>query len=90
MRTTADQAFRPTCCGFDWESQSATATALEIKHVSSLSEVTGVKSLTAGGALTDVYDLKGHLVRKQVKAGDAKSTLPAGVYIIGGEKVTVK
>ncbi len=90
VRTTADQAFRPTCCGFDWESQSATATALEIKHVSSLSEVTGLKSVAAGSALTDVYDLKGQLVRRQVNAADAKASLPAGVYIIGGEKVTVK
>ena len=90
MRTTKDQAFRPTCCGFNWESQSATATSLEIKHVGSLSEITGVKVQKTGNALTDVYDLKGHLVRKQVKAANAKANLPAGIYIIGGEKVTIK
>lgn len=90
LRTTAEQSFRPTCCGFSWESQSATATSLEIKHVGSLSEITGIKVQKASNALTDVYDLKGHLVRKQVKAANAKANLPAGIYIIGGEKVTVK
>lgn len=91
IRTTEDQVFRPTRCGFNWENQSATATNLEIKHVSSLSEVTGLKTVAKVAASTvDVYDLKGHLVRKQADAGSVKATLPAGIYIIGGEKVTVK
>lgn len=91
MRTTVEQAFRPTRCGFDWEHQSATATNLEIKHINSLSEVTGLKTATAASkGLVNVYDLKGHLLRKQVDAKKAKTSLPTGVYIIGGEKVTVK
>jgi hypothetical protein len=90
LRTTAEQAFRPTCCGFGWESQSATATSLEIKHVGSLSEVTGLKTAAAASSLVNVYDLKGHLVKKQVNPKKAKTSLPAGIYIIGGEKVTVK
>ena len=91
IRTTEGQAFRPTRCGFNWENQSATATNLEIKHVGSLSEVTGLQTVAKAAASTvDVYDLKGHLVRKQADAGSVKATLPAGIYIIGGEKVTVK
>lgn len=90
VRTTADLTFRPTRCGFSWENRSATATALEIKHVSSVEGVTGVAAVKGGAAAADVYDLKGNLVLKQATAADAKSQLPAGVYIIGGQKVTVK
>ena len=90
VRTTADLAFHPTRCGFNWESQSSTATSLEIKHVSNLSEVTALKSASIEGAPVNVYDLKGNIVKRNVKAGDAKSALPTGVYIIGGEKVTVR
>ena len=80
IRTTADQAFRPTRCGFVWESQSPTATRLEIKHVSS-AEATAVQSLKAGETAGDVYDLQGH----RLNGKPAK-----GVYIQNGKKVTVK
>ena len=90
IRTTAEQAFRPTRCSFNWESQSATAANLEIRHVSTLADATGVKSLNAADALVDVYDLKGNILVKQVKLSDAKASLPAGIYVIGGEKVTIK
>ena len=90
IRTTAEQAFRPTRCSFNWESQSSTAANLEIRHVSTLGDVTGVKSLNAADALVDVYDLKGNILVKQVKLSDAKASLPAGIYIIGGEKVTIR
>ncbi len=90
IRTTAEQAFRPTRCGFNWESQSATATSLEIKHVGSLAEVTAIKGVATGSDVVDVYDLKGNIVKKQVNASDATGTLPTGVYVVGGRKVTVK
>jgi len=91
IRTTANQRFLPTRCGFNWETRSSTATSLEIKHVRSFSEVTGVQTLTAGeAAVVDVYDLSGKVLLKQVKLAEAKTLLPAGVYIIGGEKVTFK
>ena len=41
-------------------------------------------------AIVDVYDLSGIVLLKQVKLAEAKTLLPAGVYIIGGEKVTFK
>ena len=89
IRTTADQAFRPTRCSFNWESQSTNASRLEIRHVSTLNDVTALKSLNTADALVDVYDLKGNVLLKQVKLSDAKSSLPAGIYVIGGEKVTI-
>jgi len=90
VRTTADQLFRPTRCGFNWEQQAPTAARLEIRHIGDISDVDGLKAVNSGAAIVDVYDLKGNIVLKQVKAGDAKMQLPAGVYIVGGEKVTVK
>ena len=38
----------------------------------------------------DVYDANGQLIKKGVKAANAKKELPAGVYIINGQKVLVK
>ena len=90
VRTSGDQRFLPTRCGFNWESQAATATSLEIRHIGSLSEVTAIGSVASNDAAVDVYDLKGNLLLKQVPAVQAKSQLPAGVYVIGGQKVTVK
>ncbi len=90
VRTHGEQTFLPTRCGVSWESQSATATELEIKHIDSTMELSAVKAVATEGALVDVYDLKGNALLKQVKPADAKAQLPAGVYIIGGEKVTIK
>lgn len=90
VRTTAELTFKPTRCGFDWESQSANATRMEIKHVSSFTNVTSVKLQKAVGSLVDVYDLKGNLIKKQVDSDNVKTALPAGIYIIDGEKVTIK
>lgn len=91
IRTTANQRFLPTRCGFNWETRSATATTLEIRHIRNKSEVTGLQSLTADKAdIVDVYDLNGIALLKQVKLAEAKTLLPAGIYIIGGEKVTFK
>lgn len=80
MRTTGEQAFLPTRCGFDWETQSATATRLEILHVSN-ADVTAIKSLNVNGSTGVVYDLQGRRL-------NAKPT--KGVYIQNGQKVSVK
>lgn len=90
MRTTADQAFYPTRCGFFWESQSATATQIEIKHIGSMEETTALQTLKGNKGLVDVYDLKGNLVLQQVKASEISTVLPAGIYLVGGQKVIVK
>ena len=77
IRTSGEQSFLPTRCGFSWEQQSATAGKLEIKHVS-MGEVTAIRT-----AISDeqgdgsVYDLNGRRVN-----GNGK-----GLYIQNGKKV---
>ena len=90
IRTTADQAFYPTRCAINWESQSASATQIEIKHIGSMEETTALQTLKGNKGLVDVYDLKGNVVLQQVKASEVSSVLPAGIYLIGGQKVIVK
>lgn len=41
-------------------------------------------------SVVDVYSIDGTLVRKNVKSVNAAKNLPAGLYIIGGQKVLVK
>lgn len=90
-RTQPNQRFLPTRCGFVWEQQATTATELRIKHVANLRDIqTDVQQLKAQDAIVDVYDVAGTLVRQQVRMSTALSGLPAGIYVIGGEKVLVK
>ena len=91
IRTDADKTFLPTRCGFIWNKQSVTATSLNIKHVTSMSGIeTSIAQLQAAGTKVDIYDTKGALVKKQTTVSDAISTLPTGIYVIGGEKFAVK
>ena len=91
IRTDADKTFLPTRCGFTWNKQSVTATSLKIKHVTSMAGIeTSIAKLQAEGSKVDVYDTKGTLVKKQTTVSDAISTLPTGIYVIGGEKIAVK
>ena len=46
VRTEGDKTFLPTRCGFTWDKQSDTANDLQIKHISSMSEISGINSLT--------------------------------------------
>lgn len=80
IRTSGEQAFRPTRCGFNWEAQSPNATKLEIKHVSS-SDVTAINAAKVDNASGDVYDLQG----RRLNSKPAK-----GVIIQNGRKVAVK
>lgn len=41
-------------------------------------------------SVVNVYGINGQLIKKSVKAGNATKNLPAGVYVIGGQKVLVK
>lgn len=91
VRTDGEKMFLPTRCGFTWDSQSTTAYNLEIKHVTSLSGIeTSIDKLQADGAKVDVYNAQGMVVLKQADINSALSTLPAGIYVIGGQKVAVK
>ncbi len=91
VRTEGDKTFLPTRCGFTWEEQTASATSLEIKHITSLAGTeTSIQKLQAQDAVVDVYNTRGQLVKKGIRVNDAMSNLPAGIYVIGGQKVAVK
>ena len=52
---------------------------------------TGIgETLVDADAPVDVYTLSGVLVRKNVSAAKATQGLPAGLYVVGGQKVLVK
>lgn len=92
IRTEADKTFLPTRCGFTWDEQSASATELEIKHITSLAalETTSIQRIGDKNAAVDVYDTKGTLVKKGVSINEARKSLPRGIYVIGGEKVAIQ
>ena len=91
IRTDGDKAFLPTRCGFTWEQQANDATALEIKHVTSLEDVeTSIEKLQATNATVDVYNAQGTLVLSGTNITAAKKSLPQGIYVVKGQKFAVK
>ena len=40
--------------------------------------------------MVDVYNVAGQIAKKNVRVNAAMQSLPAGIYVIGGEKVAVK
>ena len=79
VRTTEEQAFLPTRCGFSWEQQSVTAEKLEIVHITP-AEVTAINQLTSNTqheTSNTYYDLNGRRVNEPAK----------GIYIKGGKKI---
>lgn len=77
VRTDMEKAFLPTRCGFNWEEQAASATDICIRHIESLAEVTGIKSLEGNKANGTMYDLNGRKL----------STAKKGIVIENGKKV---
>lgn len=91
IRTEGDKVFLPTRCGFDWEAQSATASQMQIKHITTMNgTATRIDQLEKSGAQVDVYDTKGALVKAHTTIEQARHTLPAGIYVVQGEKWAVK
>jgi len=91
IRTEGDKAFLPTRCGFTWDEQTSTATALEIKHVTSLSDIeTSIEKLQQTGAKVDIYNAQGTLVMSGTSITAAKQSLPQGIYVVKGQKFAVK
>lgn len=91
IRTEGDKAFLPTRCGFTWDQQTSDATALEIKHVTSLEDITtSIEKLQQTGATVDVYNAQGTLVASQTTISAAKQSLPQGIYVVKGQKFAVK
>ena len=80
IRTSAEQAFLPTRCGFMWDQQSSTAVRLEIKHAA-LSDVTAINSIAQNNASDAInYDLQGRKATNSSK----------GIRIQNGKKIVVK
>jgi hypothetical protein len=80
IKTTAEQKFLPTRCGFTWDMQNATAKELRIVHLAE-SEVTAIKNVTMMKNTDDnIYDLNGRKVSQNSK----------GLLIQNGKKTVVK
>ena len=91
IRTEGDKAFLPTRCGFTWDQKANTANALEIKHVTSLEDIsTSIEKLQQTNATVDVYNAQGTLVLSQTNINAAKQSLPQGIYVVKGHKFAVK
>jgi hypothetical protein len=80
IKTTAEQKFLPTRCGFTWDMQNATAKELRIVHLAE-SEVTAINNVTMmKNADDNIYDLNGRKVSQNSK----------GLLIQNGKKTVVK
>ena len=80
IKTTAEQKFLPTRCGFTWDMQNGTAKELRIVHLAA-SEVTTIKSVTMmKNSDENLYDLSGRKVSQNSK----------GLLIQNGKKTVVK
>ena len=80
IKTTADQQFLPTRCGFTWNKQSTTAEELRIVHLAA-SDVTAIKNVTIKKDTDEnFYDLSGRKVNQTYK----------GLRIQDGKKTVVK
>ena len=78
VRTSGDQSFLPTRCGFSWEKQAPTAQKIAIRHIDE-SEVTAIRAIESDNAAdnANVYDLGGRRMAAPAK----------GLNIINGKKV---
>lgn len=78
---------------------------LDATHQTGVDESTGTEVIELGNVVinsidestvvvlpskVNVYSLNGMLLRKDVKSASATKGLPAGIYIVGGQKVLVK
>ena len=81
IRTTDQQSFLPTRCGFNWEQQSPTAENLEIVHTNRAG-ITAIKDVKQNANDDNrYYDLNGRNTSKPSQKG---------IYIHSGKKVLVK
>ena len=63
----------------------------EMYVIAGAGNVTAIENVTIQkNEKVDVYTTSGVLVRKNVLFGTATNGLPAGIYIVGGQKVLVK
>ena len=62
----------------------------ETTPVLTVNFVSSAQAAKVAAEVVDVYTLQGVLIRQAVKASAATAGLKAGVYVVGGQKVTVK
>ena len=80
MKTTTEQHFLPTRCGFTWNKQNASAEELQIVHLAQ-SDVTAIQSVNMQKADDGIYyNLQGQKMSKDAK----------GLRIQNGKKTIVK
>ena len=80
MKTTTEQHFLPTRCGFTWNKQNASAEELNIVHLAQ-SDVTAIQSVNMQKADDGIYyNLQGQKMSKDAK----------GLRIQNGKKTIVK
>ena len=82
IKTSGDQSFLPTRCGFCWEQQSSTAESIEIRHISE-SDVTAISAVAAtadSGAAT--FNVGGQRLSSKAQQ--------RGIVIRGGKKQVVR
>ena len=80
MKTTSEQHFLPTRCGFTWNKQNASAEELNIVHLAQ-SDVTAIQSVNMQKADDGIY----YNLQGQKMSTDAK-----GLRIQNGKKTIVK
>lgn len=91
IRTDGSKAFLPTRCGFTWDQQTNSASALEIKHVTSLEDIeTSIDKLQQENTTVDVYNAQGTLVLSQTTISKARQSLPQGIYVVKGQKFAIQ
>lgn len=101
----SDKFSATTDCGtwddatYTWTGESETVTFTiagtsntNFIGISLADSTVGIDGVTDGtaNAPVDVYSIDGRLLRSNVERGAAANGLPAGLYIIGGQKVIVK
>ena len=80
MKTTAEQKFLPTRCGFTWNKQNASAEELQIVHLAQ-ADVTAIQNVNMQKADDGIYyNLQGQKMSKDAK----------GLRIQNGKKTIVK
>ena len=80
MKTTTEQHFLPTRCGFTWNKQNASAEELQIVHLAQ-ADVTAIQSVNMQKADDGIYyNLQGQKMSKDAK----------GLRIQNGKKTIVK
>ena len=81
VRTTGEQSFLPTRCGFSWDQQAPTAQTLEIVHTNRAG-ITGIKDVKQNATSDNrYYDLNGR---------NTATPSQKGIYIHNGKQVVVK